>query len=421
MKKSFILLTFLTPLLFAGMIALVFYLSSIKDDKVKTVILADETGLYSGILKSSENYVFKPSPLPVDSLKRLQKTDEFSAVLNIKADLSGDSASVIIYSDQQVELELQSYISRSLNTYIESRKIAAYNIPNLKEMVESAKTDINIKTIKWGKDGEEKESSAELALAIGMALGILLFMFINLYGAQVMTGVVTEKTNRIVEVLVSSVKPFELMMGKIIGIALVGLTQFFLWVTLTGGITVMLFSQIGGGMDPAQLLSNMPDTEIMNQNVQIDSRLQDIIVAVQGIDFAQIISLFIIYFLGGYLLYASLFAAIGSAVDNETDNNQFMMPVMVPLMFAYFAGIFAAQNPDGPLAFWCSFIPFTSPIVMMIRLPFDVPLWQIIISVSLLILTFIGTTWMSGKIYRTGILMYGKKITWKEMLKWLKY
>ena len=420
MKKSFILLTLLTPLLFVGMIALAVYLSSIKDDKVKTIMLVDETGLYSGIMKSNETYVFKPSSSPVDSLKLRQKAEGFSAVLNIKTDLSGDSALVIMYSDQQIGLELQSYISGLLNHYVENQKIAAYNIPNLKEMVESAKTDISIKTIKWGKAGEEKESSATLALIIGIILGVLLFMFINLYGAQVLTGVVTEKTNRIVEVLVSSVKPFELMMGKIVGIALVGLTQFFLWVALTGVIMTLLAPLIGSGIDTTQILSNMQNNPATNQSMPT-GELQNFLSGLQGVDFVQIISLFVIYFLGGYLLYASLFAAIGSAVDNETDSNQFMMPIMVPLMFAYFAGILAAQNPDGPLAFWCSLIPFTSPIVMMIRLPFDVPMWQIILSVGLLVLTFIGTTWMSGKIYRTGILMYGKKITWKEMWKWMRY
>ena len=420
MKKSFLLLTFLTPILLAGMVALVFYLSSIKDDKVKTIMLVDETGLYSNTLESNNTYIFTHSSLPVDSLRARQKEEGFSAVLHIKNDLRTDSASVTMYSDQQVGLELQSYIGGLLNSYVETQKIAAYDIPNLKEMVESAKTNINIRTIKWGKDGAEKESSAELALIMGFVLGILLFMFINIYGSQVMTGVVTEKTNRIVEVLVSSVKPFELMMGKIVGIALVGLTQFFLWVVLTGGILMLLSSQIGSSIDTTQVLSTMQNNPAMIQEMPANE-IQGFLTILQGIDFVQIISLFIIYFLGGYLLYASLFAAIGSAVDNEADSNQFTMPVMIPLMFAYFAGMFAAQNPDGPLAFWCSLIPFTSPIVMMIRLPFDVPMWQIILSVGILVLTFIGTTWMSGKIYRTGILMYGKKITWKEMWKWLKY
>jgi ABC-2 type transport system permease protein len=249
-------------------------------------------------------------------------------------------------------------------------------------------------------------------------------MFIVIYGAQVMTGVVQEKTNRIVEVMISSVKPFELMMGKIIGIALVGLTQFMMWVLLTGAILFGLSTTFAKDMD----MEKMQQMQELSQKgmqgmptAEINGQVADFMTAINGLDFVQIISLFIVYFLGGYLLYASLFAAIGSAVDNETDTQQFSMPIMLPIIFAIYAGIFSAENPDGPLAFWCSMIPFTSPIVMMVRLPFDVPFWQIALSISILVLSFIGTTWMAGKIYRTGILMYGKKTTWKEMWKWLKY
>jgi ABC-2 type transport system permease protein len=214
------------------------------------------------------------------------------------------------------------------------------------------------------------------------------------------------------------------MMGKIIGIALVGLTQFMMWVLLTGAILFGLSTTFAKDLDMEKMkeiqelsqkgMQGMPTTEVNGQ-------IADFMTAINGLDFVQIISLFIVYFLGGYLLYASLFAAIGSAVDNETDTQQFSMPIMLPIIFAIYAGIFSAENPDGPLAFWCSMIPFTSPIVMMVRLPFDVPFWQIALSISILVLSFIGTTWMAGKIYRTGILMYGKKTTWKEMWKWLRY
>jgi ABC-2 type transport system permease protein len=236
--------------------------------------------------------------------------------------------------------------------------------------------------------------------------------------------VVQEKTNRIVEVMISSVKPFELMMGKIIGIAMVGLTQFMMWVLLTGAILFGLSTTFAKDLD----LEKMQQMQEISQKgmqgmptAEINGQVADFMTAINGLDFVQIITLFIVYFLGGYLLYASLFAAIGSAVDNETDTQQFSMPIMLPIIFAIYAGIFSAENPDGPLAFWCSMIPFTSPIVMMVRLPFDVPFWQIALSISILVLSFIGTTWMAGKIYRTGILMYGKKTTWKEMWKWLRY
>jgi ABC-2 type transport system permease protein len=237
-----------------------------------------------------------------------------------------------------------------------------------------------------------------------------------------MSGVVQEKTNRIVEVIISSVKPFELMMGKIIGIALVGLTQFFMWVILSLvlffiGSTVVGLSNIDvNALQHANTMTTQTMTAAQNP-----TELQHIFSMLGSFDYVQILVLFVVYFLGGYLLYASLFAAVGSAVDNETDTQQFSLPIMLPIIFGIYAGIFTAQNPDGPLAIWCSMIPFTSPIVMMVRLPFGVPVWQIAISLTILILSFIGTTWMAGKIYRTGILMYGKKATWKELLKWLKY
>lgn len=425
MKKSFILLTFLTPLLLVGMIALIVFLGQIKDDKIKKIIVVDKTQLYKDVLKNNESYIFEFSDEKIEDIKNnKEKKEGYVALLYISKDLRIDSTAAVLYSEKQVNLELKTYVSGLLNKYIEQQKLAAYNIPNLKEMVEKSNSDINIKTIKWDENGKEKEGSAELALVIGMITAFIIYMFIVIYGAQVMSGVVQEKTNRIVEVVISSVKPFELMMGKIIGIAMVGLTQFLMWVVLTVGIMFGLSSAFAQNID----LESVEKMQKMGQmgmqaapTSEITSSIQQLITAVNGLDYVQLIIMFILYFLGGYLLYASLFAAIGSAVDNETDTQQFSMPIMLPIIFAIYAGIFAAENPDGPLAFWCSIIPFTSPIVMMVRLPFDVPFWQIALSLSILILSFIGTTWMAGKIYRTGILMYGKKVTWKEMWKWLKY
>ncbi len=425
MKKSFILLTFLTPILLVGMISAIVYMGTIKDDKIKNIVVVDKSGLYKDVLKNNESYNFQFSNATVDELKKQNsENSDFAALLYISNDLTKDSTAAVMYSDKQVNLELKSYVSGLLNSYIEEQKLAAYNIPNLKEMVEKSNSDIDLKTIKWGEDGNDKEASAELALAIGMITAMIIYMFIVIYGAQVMTGVVQEKTNRIVEVMISSVKPFELMMGKIIGIAMVGLTQFMMWVLLTGAILFGLSTTFAKDLD----LEKMQQMQEISQKgmqgmptAEINGQVADFMTAINGLDFVQIITLFIVYFLGGYLLYASLFAAIGSAVDNETDTQQFSMPIMLPIIFAIYAGIFSAENPDGPLAFWCSMIPFTSPIVMMVRLPFDVPFWQIALSISILVLSFIGTTWMAGKIYRTGILMYGKKTTWKEMWKWLRY
>lgn len=422
MKKSFILLTFLTPLLIVGMVAMIVWLGGIKDDAIKKIVVIDQTKLYKDVLKNNESYVFEYIDEDFEAYKnKTEKSKQITALLYINGNLIDNPAAATLYSDKQINLELKSYITGQLKHYVEEQKLAAYNIPNLREMVEQSKTSIDLKTIKWGEDGKEKQASAELAVIFGMITAFIIYMFIVIYGAQVMSGVVQEKTNRIVEVIVSSVKPFELMMGKIIGIALVGLTQVFLWVVLTVGIMFAVNSSMGNVLTPDTVdqLQQLNQTGLQAQ--AMPSEMQDILVAINGLDFFQLITLFIIYFLGGYLLYASLFAAVGSAVDSETDTNQFTMPIMLPIIFAIYAGIFSAENPDGPLAFWCSLIPFTSPIVMMVRLPFDVPVWQIALSVGILILSFIGTTWVAAKIYRTGILMYGKKVSWAEMWKWLRY
>lgn len=425
MKKSFIILTFLTPLLFAGMITVPLWLSSIKDSNKKHIVVIDRTNSYSQVLKNNETYVFDFVEKPAEDVKKEsvnKNENEFTALLLISDDLAKNPKAASLYSDKQVNMELKNYISGLLNQHVEQQKLASYNIPNLKEMVEKSKTDIDIPTIKWGDNGQEKEGSAELALVIGMISAFVIYMFIVIYGAQVMSGVVQEKTSRIVEVMISSVKPFELMMGKIIGIAMVGLTQFMLWVVLTVAISAAAGSLMGGNVD----MNSLQQTNQMGMQTNIPvnqnpDEIQQLFSMLNGFDFTQIIVLFVVYFLGGYLLYASLFAAVGSAVDNETDTQQFSLPLTLPIIFAVYAAIYSAQNPDGPLAFWCSMIPFTSPIVMMVRLPFDVPAWQLILSLSILVLSFIGTTWMAGKIYRTGILMYGKKVTWKEMWKWLRY
>ena len=423
MKKSFILLTFLTPVLFAGMMALIIWLGGIKDDKVKNIVVIDNTHLYSKVLKSNEVYSFQFVEGQLDQVKKQKSQNgDFTALLYITDNLKDNPNAVTLYSEKQVNVELKSYITGLLNKHVEEQKLAEYNIPNLKEMVEKSHTEIDLKTIKWGEDGKDKVGSAEVALIIGMLTAFIIYMFIVIYGAQVMQGVAQEKTNRIVEVIISSVKPFELMMGKIIGIALVGLTQFLMWVLLTGVIAVVGGAIFGSNVDVTSLQKMQQVGMQPGMNVPtMPTEMQHLMTSLAGLNYVEIISLFIVYFLGGYLLYASLFAAIGSAVDNETDTQQFSMPLMLPIIFAIYAGIFSAENPDGPLAFWCSMIPFTSPIVMMVRLPFDVPAWQIILSISILVLSFIGTTWMAGKIYRTGILMYGKKVTWKEMWKWLRY
>lgn len=423
MKPSFIILTFLTPVLIAGMIMIPLLLAQIKDDSVKKILVIDQTKRYAPVLVDNEKYDFEMIDQTLNEFRNSKEKDDYAALLYIQDDLAIYPDAATLFSEEQVGMELKSYVSGLLKTYVEDSKLAALNIPDLKKMVEQVKVDIDVKTVRWGKDGEEKMGSAELAVIIGMISAFMIYIFIVVYGAQVMSGVVQEKTSRIVEVIISSVKPFQLMMGKIVGIAMVGLTQFALWVLLSVILITALSSAFGTTLDMSayQQVQTMGMSPAQLPFDDSDGVVADLLIALNNFDFVQTGVLFVLYFLGGYLLYASLFAAIGSAVDNETDTQQFSLPLTLPIIFAIYAAIYSVENPDGPLALWCSMIPFTSPIVMMVRLPFGVPFWQIALSLVILILSFIGSTWMAGKIYRTGILMYGKKVSWKEMVKWIFY
>ncbi|MFA5046939.1 MAG: ABC transporter permease, partial [Paludibacter sp.] len=337
MKKSFIILTFLTPILFAGMIMVPLWLSSIKDSAKKNIVVIDHTNKYREVLKNSEDYTFDFVDKPAEEIRKNNaKSEGFAALLVITDDLAKDPKAVSLYSDEQVNMELKNYVAKLLNNYVEQEKLAAYQIPNLKEMVEKSRADINITTIKWGENGQEKVGSAELALVIGMISAFMIYMFIVIYGAQVMSGVVQEKTSRIVEVIISSVKPFELMMGKIIGIAMVGLTQFFLWMVFTVIISTVVGSFIGGSVDvnALQQANSMGMGAGAVSSTDTQNIVREVYGLLSGFDFAQIVVLFVIYFLGGYLLYASLFAAVGSAVDSETDTQQFSLPLTLPIIFA---------------------------------------------------------------------------------------
>lgn len=420
-KKSFILLTFLTPFLFAALVFVPLWLSSIKGDEVHTIAILDSTGKYAPLFEDTETYRFIHSDQSMDTYKQIPDKEIF-AFLTVTEDLLENPKAATLYSKKQIPGELSRLVNMTLKKQIESDKLATFNIPNLKEIIKESKINFNIQTIKWGDDGSEKQSSSVVASITGVIFTMLIYMFIMIYGAMVMQGVMEEKTNRIIEIMISSVKPFDLMMGKIIGIGFVGLTQVFLWaimtlILITGGSFL-----VGGGIDNEMLQSGMALNA--NPNIAMMSTQQpsnEWIEMLGTINFAEIGILFVVYFIGGYLLYSSLFAAIGSAVDSQEDTQQFMLPVTHLLVFALYAGIYSMENPDGPLAFWCSMIPFTSPIVMMVRMPFEVPLWQIVLSVGLLYICSIGFTWLSAKIYRVGILMYGKKPSIKEMIKWLRY
>jgi ABC-2 type transport system permease protein len=300
-----------------------------------------------------------------------------------------------------------------------------------KNILDSIETNINLSTTLLKGKGLEEKSNSEVSTFLGLFAGIMIYMFIFLFGTQVLRGVIEEKTSRIIEVVISSVKPFQLMMGKIIGIALVGLTQFLLWIILTFGIVTMVQSSMSDTFHFSKKENIMfGNSKIMtkDQAAQLNTEKQyknqemhEMLTSIGNIDFTVMIFSFIFYFLFGYLLYAALFAAVGSAVDSEADTQQFMLPITIPLIFAIVMSQFVLNNPEGPIAFWLSIIPFTSPIIMLVRIPFGVPISQIILSATLLVGGFVLCTWLAGKIYRTGILMYGKKVSYKELWKWMTY
>ena len=396
-KKSFIILTLLMPALIVAMIVGIFFMSSIKDKQAKVIVVSDETGEYFPLLKSNDQYSFVEAQKGFADFRK-NSDESVYANLIITDDLLKNPDAITLYSHKQVVAGLEIAIASQLNDYLSNKKLESYQIPNLKNIIADSKIDLKIKTVKTNEEGKETQTSAEFASSIGMIFTMLIYMFIFMYGAMVMQGVMEEKTNRIVEVIVSSVKPFELMMGKLIGIGLVGLTQFGIWAIVVLGIS---FSGI--------FLSDE------------FSKFQAISGLVGSINIFEIFFYFIVFFIGGYLMYASLFAAIGAVVNSQEDTPQYMMPITILVLFALYAGIFSAQNPDGPLAFWASIIPLTSPIVMMVRVPFGVPWWQMLLSIALLALTVFLIVKLAAKIYRVGILMYGKKPSYSEIVKWLRY
>lgn len=413
-KKSFIILTILMPFIFAALIFVPLLLSMLKSDEQKEVVVMDRTQKYMGLFKDDDSYRFIPS---TGTLASYQGGDKgVDAIIEITDDLIAHPEAATIYSYKEVPKNLSRLVNEVLNEQIRRDKLENYNIPQLTDIMADFDKRYAVRTVKWGEDGSANESSADFAIAVGMILTFLIYMFVMSYGGMVMQSVMEEKTNRIVELMVSSVKPIQLMMGKIIGIGLVGITQLLIW-------GVMLFSIVGiagmvFGVTPppseAALMAagNMPASP---------DAFSEVMGFLHNINLPMICTFFVLNFIGGYLVYASIFAAIGASINEAEDSQQFMMPIVLLLVFALYAAIYSNENPDGPLAFWCSMIPFTSPIVMMVRIPLDAPLWQVLLSICLLYGSAIGMIWIAGKIYRVGILMYGKKPSIKEMIKWISY
>lgn len=413
-KKSFLLLTFLLPFIFVAMMFVPLWLSSIKSGEVRNVVIIDGTGKYAPLFENTDSYRFLHGDKSLEAY-RADDNREIFAILNISSDLLQDPSAATLYSEKQIPNDLSSLVNRVLTKRMEQDKLASFQIPGLEKIIEESRVSFHVSTFKWGKDGSEHASSALIAQLTGFLSTFIIYMFILMYGAMVMQGVMEEKTSRIVEIMVSSVKPFDLMMGKIIGIGLVGLTQIFLW-----GILVGILLVAGGLFFPgfAQADAAAP---MQAGGMTIDPSALQWIAALQSVNFIETISYFIFYFTGGYLLYASVFAAIASAVNSPEDTQQFMVPITLILAFGLYVGIYSSENSDGSMAFWCSLIPFTSSVVMIMRIPFEVPIWQKLLSITLLFATAIGMAYFAAKIYRVGILMYGKKPHLKEILKWITF
>ena len=422
-KKSFIIMTILGPVLIFGFYAIIGWaaVSSINQKKIAVV---DESGRFAGKFKNDDETLFS---FPKQSLAEAKKTfvkQEYNALVYIPKDVIEYPKTVKIFAEKSVSLALQSTIERAISKEIETIKLERAGITQ--KIIQDAKVNVDAQTISLSDAGEKSSNGIATTIISGFC-ALLIYISVLIYGTQVMRGVMEEKTSRIVEVIISSVKPFQLMLGKIIGVALVGLTQFMLWIILTVGLITVGSSILGQPKETAQSavaarMNGMPGgPEVQQKMANAPNPVADIMQAIQTLNIPLIIGCFLFYFLGGYLLYSALFGAVGAAVDSETETQQFMFPIMMPIIAAIAFAQIAVRDPDGPLAFWTSIIPFTSPVVMMVRIPFGVPGWQLALSMGLLILGFIGTTWLAARIYRVGILMYGKKTTFRELSKWVFY
>jgi ABC-2 type transport system permease protein len=432
-KKSFLIMTFLTPFLFALIFIIPMLVMNNEDKEHKRiVVIEDGSDLFKNVIPDTKDTEFEyRSDLKLDDIKNNFTEKGYYGVLFISPQIVSSPDAIQLISRKQPPIGLLDHITGSLEKEIEKQKLLAYNIENLDEILKTINTSVRIQTIKMDESGSARETSTGISMALAYLGGFMMYMLVFMFGSMVMRGVIEEKTNRIVEVIVSSVKPVQLMLGKIIGVALVGLTQFALWIVLTLALVTVLKSSFlpEGTMEQIQQLpqslaeadqsiAGATGTTVTPEQL---TDFQELFAGALNQPWGLIIFSFIFYFLTGYLLYASLFAAIGSAVDNETETQQFMLPVTIPIILGLIVAMGTMQNPESSLSFWFSIIPLTSPIVMMARIPFDVPAWEIALSMGLMLITIVGAVWLAAKIYRTGILMYGKKTSWKEIWKWMTY
>ncbi len=417
-NKSFILMTFLSPLILVGLLSLVAYLTSVNNEKVRTIAVLDESGFLSETLVSTDQMIYENlSDISLEAAKKLSNKNNSYGLLHVP-DLAIEdvSSQIKFYSDESPSLSLISNLESKIEKRLGELKLKKLGVDLSK--IKAAKTYIDINQENF-EGVKTSKTGSFLKLIFGGAAGYLLFMFIIIYGNLIMRSVIEEKTSRIIEVIISSVKPIKLMLGKIFGTSLAGITQFAIWIILIAVFSVAISFIFG--ID----FSATPQQEMMANAVSensANSEIQVIISEFNSLPLLNLVIAFVLFFTGGYLLYSSLYAAIGAAVDNETDTQQFVMPIVMLLVVGFYVGFFTSlEDPHGTISTVFSYIPFTSPIVMLIRIPFGVPIWEQVLSLAILIFTFVITVWIAAKIYRVGILMYGKKPSYKELIKWMKY
>lgn len=418
-KRTFIVMTLLGPLLFAGLTIVPVWVTT-NFQKTKTIQLIDESGYFANRLPDGNQYKFKSvEGKTFEQAKAALTKSDFDALLYIPKINIDRPEGIALVSHKNISLDFELDIEKLLRNTVRDVKLMQAGIQ--KDVLDNANIQVGVSTVSLSEKGEKSSSSAA-TFGISFLSSFIIYMAIFLYGAQVMRGVAEEKANRIVEVMISSVKPFHLMMGKILGIAAIGITQFLLWIVLTFGITSGVYSYFKldrfQGAQLEETMKRLPE-ERRIKDVQQSREVGQIVTALSSLNYVYIISVFLFYFLGGYLLYSAMFAAVASAVDTESETQQFVLPISLPLIFAFIFAQVVAREPDGVPAFWLSMIPFTSPIIMVIRAPFGVAFWELALSMLLLIVTFVSITWLAGRIYRVGILMYGKKPSVKELFRWM--
>ena len=430
-KRSFIIMSILGPIIFAGFFAFMFYMATAEETDLKKIAVCDETSGFLNKMPSNKYYKFVYFPMEkLASLKKTLNETEYCGILYIMSISPNSPGGIQFFSYKEPGLATIQYISNAIEKEIRVQKLLKYNIKDLDNIINSvnSSSNISVETVKLSESGEEKVSDKGIKMGVAYVSSFLIYIFILTYGVQVMRGVIEEKSSRIVEVIISSVKPFQLMMGKVLGVAMTAIMQFAIWIVLSALFITLVKSAFTPDMTAASLANHPQSLMDASKSVtqappasQITPALAEAFSKLEAIDFFVTISVFLFYFVGGYLLYASLFAAVGAAVDNDADTQQFVFPITLPLIIGIIVMINAFQTPDSSIAFWFSMIPFTSPIVMLSRVAYHVPIVQLVTSMIILVITFVAAIWFAGKIYRTGILMYGNKASFKVLWKWLKY